>query len=157
MKLTRWERSWLPVLFSAFVDPDAEGVAATPEAVRFEEAIGVVLHSASFKGALGWRIGAALLMLSPLLIDGRFATLAGLTVAERNALAARAVSHKLFAIRGLCMFLKVTVGMTLFRDPALRARSNYDRRPDAPREAPRVRALPVVRATDDADAMKEAV
>jgi hypothetical protein len=50
---------------------------------------------------------------------------------ERNALAAKAVSHKLFAIRGLCMFLKVTVGMTLFRDPALRARSNYDRRPDA--------------------------
>ena len=157
MKLTRWERSWLPVLFSAFVDPDAEGVTATPEAVRFDEAIATVLHAASFKGALGWRVGAVLLMLSPLLLQGRLATLGGVTVAERNALAAQAVTHRFFAIRGLCMFLKVTVGMALFRDPAMRARSNYDRRPDASRETPRVRALPVVRATDGADAMKEAV
>ena len=73
MKLTRLERSWLPVLFSAFVDPDADGVAATHEAVRFEEAVATILRAASFKGALGWRVGALVLMLSPLLLAGRFA------------------------------------------------------------------------------------
>jgi hypothetical protein len=157
MKLTRLERSWLPVLFTAFVDPDAEGVATTHDAVRFEEAIGVVLRAASFKGALGWRVGAALLMLSPLLLGGRFATLAGVPVAERNALAAKAITHPMILVRGLSMFMKVTVGMTLFRDAALRAQSNYDRRPDARAESARPRSLPVVAARRDEELMQEAV
>lgn len=154
MKLSRLERSWLPVIFSAFVDPDAEGVATTPDAVRFEQAIGTILHTASFKGALGWRVGALLLMLSPLLLRGRFATLAGVPLAERNELAAQAVTHPFFAIRGLCMFLKVTVGMTLFRDAEMRARSNYDRRPEP---HAKVRALPVIAPRSEPAALKEAV
>lgn len=156
MKLTRWERAWLPVLFTAFVDPDAPGVATTHDAVRFEQAIATILRAASFKGALGWRVGALALMLSPLLLRGRFATLGGVPLAERHALAAEAVTHRFLLIRGLSMFVKVTVGMTVFRDPAMRAASNYDRRPDASRDGAKLRALPVVR-DEGAPALKEAV
>ena len=117
---------------------------------RLGEAFGQTLHDAlRAQGLLAE--GAALTNYAS---PRRLAARVG---AVRAVAPPKAVSHKLFAIRGLCMFLKVTVGMTLFRDPALRARSNYDRRPDAARETPRVRALPVVRATDEADAMKEAV
>lgn len=156
MKLTRWERSWLPVLFSAFVDPEAEGVATTHDAVNFEEAIGVILKAASFKGALGWRVGAALLMLSPMILGGRFSTLGGVSVETRNELAARAVVHRLLLIRGLSMFIKVTIGMTLFRDAEMRALSRYDRRPEAPREGSRPRSLPVIASSNEIE-LKEAV
>lgn len=157
MKLTRLERSWLPVLFSAFVDPDAPGVATTHDAVRFEQAIGVILKAASFKGALGWRAGALMLMLSPLLLGGRFATLGGVSLAERNELAAKAVVHPFLILRGLSMFVKVTIGMTLFRDAQMRAASNYDRRPDAPREGAKPRSLPVVSGASPEVELQEAV
>ncbi|MFO0630870.1 MAG: hypothetical protein U0325_35305 [Polyangiales bacterium] len=156
MKLSRLERAWLPVLFSAFVDPDAPGVASTPDAVEFERVIATVLRAASFKGALGWRAGAAILMLAPMLLGGRLATLAGVAVAERNALAAKAITHRLLVIRGLSMFVKVTIGMALMRLPSVRAATHYDRRPDAPREPARPRALPVVPARRD-DELQEAV
>lgn len=156
MKLSRLERAWLPTVFSAFVDPDAPGVAATHDAVAFERVIDTILRAASFKGALGWRVGALLLMLSPLLLGGRFATLASLPVHERNALAAKAITHRLLLVRGLSMFVKVTVGMALMRVPSVRASTHYDRRPEA-RDAGRARALPVVTVHRGEDEMREAV
>lgn len=157
MKLTRLERSWLPVLFSAFVDPDAPGVAATHEEVDFERVIATILRAASFKGALGWRVGALVLMLSPLLLAGRFATLAGVTVTERAALATRALTHRFIVVRGLSMFVKVTVGMALMRVASVRASTHYDRRPEHRAESARPRALPVVTVRRGEDELKEAV
>lgn len=157
MKLSRWERAWLPVIFTAFVDPEAPGVATTHDAAEFEKVIGMILHAASFKGGFGWRAGAALLMLAPLVLEGRFKTLGGVTIAERNALAAKAVVHPFILVRGLSMFVKVTIGMTLMRQATLRARSNYDRRPEAPREQPRPKALPVVTLRRGEDELREAV
>lgn len=157
MKLSRLERAWLPVLFTAFVDPDAPGVAATHERVEFERVIAMILRAASFKGALGWRAGALILMISPVLLGGRLATLRGVPVAERNALAAKAITHPLLLIRGLSMFVKVTVGMALMRVAEVRASTHYDRRPDAPREPARPRSLPVVTARRGDDELQEAV
>lgn len=157
MKLSRLERSWLPVLFSAFVDPDAPGVTATHDEVEFERVIGTILRAASFKGALGWRVGALLLMLSPLLLTGRFASLAGVSVTERGALAAKAITHRFLLIRGLSMFVKVTVGMALMRVASVRASTHYDRRPEHRADAPRPRALPVVNVRRGEDDLQEAV
>ncbi len=53
--------------------------------------------------------------------------------------------HRVFFVRGLMTFLKLGAAMAIMRVPALRARSNYDRRAEKTEAAPR-KALPVVGA-----------
>jgi len=63
-----------------------------------------------------------LVALAPLFVLGRFATIAGLTVADRERVVARLVVSKSYVVRSLVLILK-TMGALLYAgDGAVRAR-----------------------------------
>ena len=143
MNLTRTERRWLSVVLPSFLDPTAGGLGLRPGEVDFVHGALTMYGASSALGRLGMRVALVVAMLSPVFLFGRFVSLAALGPAERSAALERICTHRLFALRGLGVLLKLAASMAMFRVATVRARSNHDRRPSLPPIRLRV-ALPTL-------------
>ena len=137
MKFAGSERLWAVATLEAFAPPG--------EAVDFGLALDVMGESAGLSGRAGMRLGVWIAAFAPVWMLARPQTIDEVPVELRAELLAKMLSHRVFFVRGLMTFLKLGAAMAIMRVPALRARSNYDRREVKQEAAPR-KALPVVGA-----------
>ena len=129
---------WAAIILGGFTVEGAEGLAPDPGQIDWRQGALDFLEKANLKGRLGVHVGMVIVMTAPLWLWGRFATAASLGPTERARLLSELLRHRVFLVRELALLLKLVACMTFFRDPAIRARSAYNR--------PKVKALlPVVR------------
>jgi hypothetical protein len=140
MTFTRWERRWITAIMEGFAHDDAPGLAARAEEVDWQGTVEAMYLASNFRGRLGLRLGLYLTALSPLWTLTALATFPGLLREARTALLQQLLYHRIFAVRGLVLLLKLGASFALLGAPSVRERSGYDRR------AARVdrRALPVL-------------
>lgn len=142
MTMTGVERRWLALVLPSFLDPTAGGFGVEPGEVDFVHGALTMYGASSPLGRLGMRAALLAAMLSPLFLLGRFTSFAALDPTERAAALARLCGHRLYALRGLGILLKLAASLAMFRVASVRGRTNHDRRPSA--AAPRRRvALPL--------------
>lgn len=133
------EKRWAGVVLSSFAGSDAGFTAA--EDVDYVAGATLYLSRASEKARLGLRFAFVLAYTAPLWMFVRFSTLGGLEREERARVMAVMGRHRVFAIRELCLLLKLVACFAIFRSPASRARSGYDRESD---DRPKKPALSVL-------------
>ena len=75
----------------------------------------------SFRIAAALRLTILICAFGPLIVSGRFKTLAGLPASEREEVVALLVASPIYAVRQLVLLLKVHVAMVFGADPAARA------------------------------------
>jgi hypothetical protein len=122
MTLTRWEGRWAEAAVGAIFPGSLEDGLADIRAMDVPGFLQRVVRSVPLKAALGLRMAIWLVALAPLVLLRRFATIAGLALEEREAVVARLVASKTYAIRSLVMILK-TMGALLYAgDDSVRAR-----------------------------------
>jgi hypothetical protein len=113
MKLTRFESRWAEAAIGAIFPGSREEGLADICAMDVAGFLARVMRCIPFQVALGLRAAVWLVALAPLLVLGRFATITGLTVSEREALVVRLVASESYAIRSLVLILK-TMGALLY-------------------------------------------
>jgi hypothetical protein len=123
------EQRWTELVLSSFAGSDA-GFAVRPEEVDYVAGAQRFMGAASDKARLGLRFAVLLAITAPLWMCGRFRSLGGLPREERSRLLDAMSRHRVFFVRELCLLLKLVACMAIFRSPAARARSGFDR-PDA--------------------------
>jgi hypothetical protein len=122
MKLTRFELRWAEAAIGAIFPGSSESGLADIRGMDLAGFLREVLVVVPFKPALGMRLAIWMCALAPLFVLGRFATLAGLGLPEREEVVARLVASRFYVVRGLVMVLK-TMGALLYAgDGAVRAR-----------------------------------
>jgi hypothetical protein len=122
MKLTQWEGRWAEAAIGAIFPGSVEEGFADIQAMDVPGFLERVLRTIPLKAAFGLRVAIWLVALAPLVLLRRFATIAGLALEEREAVVARLVASRTYAIRSLVMILK-TMGALLYAgDDAVRAR-----------------------------------
>ena len=132
---------WSAVILGGFTVDAADGLAADPGQVDWERGARDFLERANLEGRLGVYAGMWIAMTAPLWLWGRLRSAAGLEPVERARLLAELLSHRVFFVRELTLLLKLVACMAFFRDPAIRARSGYDRPAPAPALLPVVREV----------------
>lgn len=150
-----FERRWAEAVLGGFATPGAPGLAPRPDEVDWVRGVTRFLARASTKGRLGVRVGLFLVVTAPLWCWGQLRTALSLSAEERARLLDELLAHRWFAVRELCLLLKLVACMTLFGVPAVRARSGYDPAP-TPAFAP-ARRLAVIAQTPDAPMVHEEV
>ena len=118
---------WSAIILGGFTVEGGEGLAPDPGQIDWRRAALDFLERANLRGRLGVHIGMLIAMAAPLWLWGRFQTAASLVPVERARLLAELLSHRIFFVRELTLLLKLVACMAFFRDPAIRARSAYDR------------------------------
>jgi hypothetical protein len=127
MQLTRIENRWAEAAIGAIFPGSRDEGLADIRAMNVAGFLRRVMRNVPFQPALGLRVAVWLVALAPLVVLGRFATIAGLAVAEREAVVARLVASKSYAIRSLVLILK-TMGALLYAgDDGVRARMHSPR------------------------------
>jgi hypothetical protein len=122
MKLTRFENRWAEAAIGTIFPGSREDGFADIRAMDVPGFLYKVMRTVPFQAAFGLRLAIWIVALAPLLVLGRFATIAGLALPEREAVVARLVASKAYAIRSLVMILK-TMGALLYAgDDGVRAR-----------------------------------
>lgn len=118
-RLTRLEARWVGAVSGAF--------APQSEEVDYAGALDAFLAHVDWSVALGMRAGFFLLNLAPLWYGLRPRTLNSLPLDERCALLDRMTRSRSYLVRELVLLSKTIAAMALFRVPAVRAASGYDR------------------------------
>jgi hypothetical protein len=122
MKLTRFENVWAEAAIGAIFPGSREDGFADIRAMDVPGFLYRVMRCVPFQAAFGLRLAIWIVALAPLLVLGRFATIAGLALPERETVVTRLVASKAYVIRSLVMILK-TMGALLYAgDDAVRAR-----------------------------------
>lgn len=129
------EQRWTRLVLSSFAGSSA-GFTVREDEVDYLAGAQRFMSAASEKACLGLRLAVVLVMTAPLWLWGRFTSLASLAPEERSRLMDELSHHRFFPVRELCLLLKLVACMAIFRSPAARARSGFDR--------PERRALTVV-------------
>jgi len=122
MKLTRFEDRWAEAVMGAIFPGSAESGLGDIRAMDVRGFLRQLMRSVPFQAAFGLRAAVWLVALAPLFVLGRFATIVGLTVADRERVLASLVVSKSYVVRSLVLILK-TMGALLYAgDGAVRAR-----------------------------------
>ncbi|HEY3817331.1 MAG TPA: hypothetical protein VGL81_09185 [Polyangiaceae bacterium] len=122
MRLTRFEDRWAEAAMGAIFPGSAEGGLADIRALDVRRFLRQLMRSVPFQAAFGVRAAVWLVALAPLFVLGRFATIAGLAMADRERVVATLVVSKSYVVRSLVLILK-TMGALLYAgDGAVRAR-----------------------------------
>jgi hypothetical protein len=130
MKLTRFEDRWADAAMGAIFPGSTEAGLADIRAMNVGGFLRQLMRSVPFQAALGVRMAVWVVALAPLFVLGRFTTIVGLAVADRERVVARLVASKSYAVRSLVLILK-TMGALLYAgNDAVRARMLRPR-PDA--------------------------
>jgi hypothetical protein len=121
-----FERKWAVLVLSSFAGAN-EGFTVRQDEVDYLAGLQIFLRAGSEKAGLGVRVAIAMAMIAPLWAWGRFCTMRSLSATERSELLAALLKHRFFAVRELCLLLKVIACMAIFRSMSALARSGYDR------------------------------
>jgi hypothetical protein len=122
MKLTRFEDRWAEATMGAIFPGSAENGLRDIRAMNVGGFLRQLMRSVPFQAALGVRLAVWLVALAPLFVLGRFATIVGLTSADRERVVSALVVSKSYVVRSLILVLK-TMGALLYADDdAVRAR-----------------------------------
>jgi hypothetical protein len=138
MKLMRCEERWAEAAMGAIFPGSRRYGLADIRAMDVPAFLRGLLGAVPAHAALGMRVAIWLVALAPLVVLGRFATIAGLALPEREAVLARLVASRTYAVRQLAMVLKATGALLYAGDDRVRARMQKPRRAQAAR-APLVR------------------
>jgi hypothetical protein len=127
MKLSSFERTLSVVVLSSFA-PLAmpNGLSVREGEVDWVSGVEKFLTSATQKAQLGVRFAMLLFFAAPLLVLGRFRTLASATIEERAELMGRLLTHRILLVRELALLIKLCACMAMFRVSSLRERSGFD-------------------------------
>jgi hypothetical protein len=136
------ERRWTALVLSSFAGSDA-GFTVRPDEVDYVAGAQRFASAASEKARLGLRVAIVLAFTAPLWMGRNLGTLASLPREERSHVLDAMSRHRFFFVRELCLLLKLVACMAIFRSPAARARSGFDRPESTTTEAKR--SLTVVR------------
>jgi hypothetical protein len=122
MKLARFEQRWAEAAMGAIFPGSTDSGLRDIRAMDVQGFLRQLMGCVPFKTALGVRVAIWLVALTPLLVLGRLATVAGLTQADRERLVERLAANRVYAIRSFVLILK-TMGALLYAgDDAVRAR-----------------------------------
>jgi hypothetical protein len=121
MKLTNFEMRWVAAEFEAIFPGDDKGVPSIAK-MDVPGFMSEVMWRISSQAAIGLRVAIWIAALAPFFLIGKLATFTSLPTADRERVMTALVTHKVYAIRSLVMFLK-TIGALLYcADDAVRAR-----------------------------------
>jgi hypothetical protein len=81
-----------------------------------------VMRTLPFRAALGVRLAVWLVAVAPWFMLRRFATIAGLGLAERERVIARLVASRSYAVRSLALLLKAIGALLYAADDRVRRR-----------------------------------
>jgi hypothetical protein len=122
LKLTRLENRWAEAAMSAIFPGSAENGLADIRAMDVARFLRQLMRSVPFQAAFGVRAAVWLVALAPLFVLGRFATIVGLTTADRERVVSKLVVSRSYVVRSLVLILK-TMGALLYAgDGTVRAR-----------------------------------
>jgi hypothetical protein len=113
MRLTRFEHRWAEAAMGAIFPGSAETGLDDIRAMNVGAFLRQLMRSVPFQAAFGVRAAVWLVALAPLFVLGRFATIAGLAVADRERVVATLVVNKFYVVRSLILILK-TMGALLY-------------------------------------------
>ena len=143
MSFLAFERRWIETILPGFVSGPAEsgGLTVAPGEADWSGAAAVMYQHSNGRAKVGFRLAVWAVYFAPLWMGAGATTLAGLAPEDRAALLDRMARHDAFVVRGMTLMLKLAAGLAMFANPAVRARSGYDRTTD--RFDPARRGLPV--------------
>jgi len=122
MKLSRIENRWADAAIGAIFPGSSDDGFADIRGMDVAGFLREVFRVVPLQAALGIRVAVWLVAIAPLFVLGRFATIAGLTVADRERVVGRLVASRWYAVRSLVLILK-TMGALLYAgDDRVRAR-----------------------------------
>jgi hypothetical protein len=120
--MTRLEDRWADAAMGAIFPGSSESGLADIRAMNVTSFLRQLMRSVPFQAAVGVRMAVWLVALAPLFVLGRFTTIVGLAVADREKLVAKLVASRLYVVRSLVLILK-TMGALLYAgNDAVRAR-----------------------------------
>jgi hypothetical protein len=136
--MTGVERRWTGLVLSSFSGSAAGFTVAegplSEGKVDYLSAASCFAGAASEKARLGFRVAVLLAWTAPLWMGRRFGMMGSLDAEERSAVLDAMSRHRFFFVRELCLLLKLIACMAIFRSPAARVRSGFDRpEPEAKR------------------------
>jgi hypothetical protein len=121
-----FERRWVRDILSSFAPEGGPGLAPRVGEVDYERAFMSLHGSARLIARVGMRIALWLIALAPLWLRGERRTLPALPSEARQALLARLLEHRVYAVREAAFLMKLCACLALFANDAVRARSGYD-------------------------------
>ncbi|MFI5305796.1 MAG: hypothetical protein ACHQ53_00510 [Polyangiales bacterium] len=122
-----FERRWASHLLAAFAPEDGPGLAPAPGEVDYLGVLRRMMHEATPLARLGLRLAIWIAALAPLWLWGKLATVSKLGSERRAQLLGELLLHRAFAVRELCLLLKLCAAMALLGSGPVRMRSGYDR------------------------------
>ncbi|MCC6213294.1 MAG: hypothetical protein IT376_00360 [Polyangiaceae bacterium] len=125
-----FERRAAATVLEAFAPFQEPALAVRPGEVDWSRAFESMARASSPLAAFGLRAALWIALASPLLVFGSLRSFRSLEPARRSEVIERLLVHRFYIVRELALYLKLTACMAIFSSPAVRARSNYDRRPE---------------------------
>ena len=122
MKLTRLEHRWAETVMGAIFPGSIESGLGDIRTMDVRAFLRQLMRSIPFQAALGLRAAVWLVALAPLFLLGRFTTIVGLTVAERERVVAELSVSPSYVVRSLVFILKSMGALLYAGDAAVRAR-----------------------------------
>ena len=122
MKLTRFEHRWAETAMGAIFPGSAESGLRDIRAMDVRAFLRQLMRSVPFQAALGLRAAVWLVALAPLFVLGRFTTIVGLAVADRERVVATLAVNKSYVVRSLVFILKSMGALLYAGDAGVRAR-----------------------------------
>ena len=146
MRFTALERRWITDSMESFAPVGNAGLTVAAGEVDFVRAVETFAANSTLRGKLGLRLAVWMAGLAPLIILGQLRTISSMAMDARAEVITRLQTHRVYAIRGLSLLIKVGASFAIFGDPSLRARSGYDKPSSSARRAQERarRSLPVV-------------
>lgn len=129
-----FEERWVRVILGSFAPEAALGLSPREGEVDYVATFRGMRQSARPVARIGLRLALWLIALSPVWLTGRPRTLTDCALRARQALLARLLDHRAFAVREAALVLKLAACLALFASDAVRARSGYDTVAVAPTE-----------------------
>ncbi len=129
--MTRLEERWALAALEGFSPPSGVPAAPRPGEVDFLSTLRSMVASSTRLGRLGLRLAVWLLATAPLWTLGRLALLPSIPVAERGPLLERLLGHRSYAVRELCLLLKVVASMALLAPRPVQVRTHAIEAPAA--------------------------
>lgn len=124
-----FERRAAATVLEAFAPFPEPALAVRSGEVDWARSFEAMAKASSPLAAFGLRLALWITLVSPLLVFGSLRSFASLEPARRSDVIQRLLVHRLYIVRELALYLKLTACMAIFSSPAVRARSNYDRPP----------------------------
>lgn len=135
MTLLPIERRWAQGVLESFSDE------ALVDAIDWASATTFFCRAATWRAAMGVRLGLLFVNFFPLISFKAFKTMIHLPRPERAALLGEMLAHQNYVIRELTLLLKIMVSMMLLGEPKVRGLTGYGRTIPPPNPEQSARSL----------------